>query len=83
MEKPERKTFLGAVRIFWKTKRKQNVEESKEAHKKFERHDVNSKRQNMDTKWMEKEIKRSRVACVSESVYRRRKKAKADVEMIK
>lgn len=57
MEKPERKTFF-VVTIFWKTKRKQNVEDSSEGT--HERHDTSQRRScvytssNMDTKWMEK-----------------------------
>lgn len=60
MVRPER--FFGPVArvnfvFFWKMKRKQNMEESKEAKQFFssllKRHDTVTEKQNMDTKWME------------------------------
>lgn len=81
MEKPERKTFLGAV-VFFGKRKESKMWKNQKRHTKSLRDTIQSKRQNMDTKWMEKEIKRSGVACVSESSIVE-EKAKADVEMIK
>lgn len=74
MEKPERKTFFETfVDFFWKMKESKMWKNQKKAHKKEVRETRQSQkmcvdvpgRQNMDTKWMEKET--IATACVGKT----------------